>query len=107
MQSFVLVAEIGADVPEIFTCFQRALQNIIRVTEIPDGCIGVQREENEHKTGCNANMEPTARFGATRIHINDDDGRCAYLYHIAFCYLYKSYIILPFATCTNLALLQL
>ena len=53
VQSFVLVAEIGADVPESFTCFQR--------------------EEGE--TGCNANMEPTARFGATKIQINDNDGR--------------------------------
>ena len=52
MQSFVLVAEIGADVPESFTCFQR--------------------EEGE--TGCNVNMEPTARFGATAIQINDNDG---------------------------------
>ena len=53
VQSFVLVGEIGADVPESFTCFQR--------------------EEGE--TGCNANMEPTARFGATKVSINDDDGR--------------------------------
>ena len=52
MQSFVLVAEIGEDVPESFTCFQR--------------------EEDE--IGCNGNMEPTARFGATKITINDDDG---------------------------------
>ena len=49
VQSFVLVGEIGADV----TCFQR--------------------EEGE--TGCNANMEPTARFGATEIQIFDIDGR--------------------------------
>ena len=53
MQSFVLVGEIGADVPESFTCFQK--------------------EEDE--TGCNVNREPTARFGATKISINDDDGR--------------------------------
>ena len=53
LQTFVLVGEIGADVPESFTCFQR--------------------EEGE--TGCNANMESTARFGATRIQINDDEGR--------------------------------
>ena len=53
VQSFVLVGEIGADVPESFTCFQR--------------------EEGE--TGCNVNMEPTARFGATKIQINDNDGR--------------------------------
>ena len=60
VQSFVLVGEIGADVPERFTCFQR--------------------EEGE--TGCNANMEATARFGATRIQINDDDCRL-YLHVIA------------------------
>ena len=53
VQSFVLVGEIGADVPESFTCFQR--------------------EEGE--TGCNVSMEPTARFGATRIQINDNDGK--------------------------------
>ena len=53
VQSFVLVGEIGADVPESFTCFQR--------------------EEGE--TGCNVKMEPTARFGATRIQINDNDGK--------------------------------
>ena len=57
MQNFVLVAEIGADVPEGFTCFQR--------------------EEGE--AGCNVNMEPTARFGATRIQINDNDGRLDFL----------------------------
>ena len=51
MQSFVLVAEIGASVPEDFTCFQR--------------------EESE--TGCNVNMESNARFGATKISIADDD----------------------------------
>ena len=51
VQSFVLVAEIGADVPEDYTCFQR--------------------EGSE--TGCNANMESYARFGATKISINDDD----------------------------------
>ena len=53
VQSFVLVAEISKDVPDSFACFQR--------------------EQGE--TGCNANMEPTARFGATKISINDDDGR--------------------------------
>ena len=53
VQSFVLVGEIGADVPESFTCFQR--------------------EEGE--SGCNANMEPTARIGATRIRIDDNDCR--------------------------------
>ena len=53
VKSFVLVAEIGVDVPEKFTCFQR--------------------EEGE--TGCNVNMEPTARFGAATIQINDNDGR--------------------------------
>ena len=76
VQSFALVAEIGADVPESFTCFQRALQSFIPVVEIPDGCNCSQREVNEGEIGCNANMEPTARFGATRIHINDDDGKC-------------------------------
>ena len=53
VQIFVLVGEIGADVPESFTCFQRA----------------------KGETGCNVTMEPTARFGATRIQINDNDGR--------------------------------
>ena len=53
VQSFVLVGEIGADVLESFTCFQR--------------------EEGE--TGCNVTMQPTARFDATRIQINDNDGR--------------------------------
>ena len=53
MQSFVLVGEIGADVPESFTCFQG----------------------NEGDIGCNLNSELTARFGATRISINDNDGR--------------------------------
>ena len=53
MQSFILVAEIGADVPERLTCSQR--------------------EEDE--TGCNGNMEPFARFGATKISIIDNDGR--------------------------------
>ena len=62
VQSFVLVGEIGADVPESFTCFQI--------------------EEGE--TECNANMEPTARFGATRIRINDNDRRL-YLHVIAMC----------------------
>ena len=53
VQSFVLVAKIGEDVPDSFTCFQR--------------------ENGE--TGCNANMEPTARFGATKISVNDNDGK--------------------------------
>ena len=53
VQSFVFVGEIGADVPENFTCFQG----------------------KEGETGCNVNMEPTARFGATEIQINDNDGR--------------------------------
>ena len=53
VQSFVLVGEIGTDVPESYTCFQ---------TE-------------ECEIGCNVNMEPTARFGATKIRINDNDGR--------------------------------
>ena len=53
VQSFVLVAEISASVPENFTCFQR--------------------EESE--TGCNVNMESYARFSATKISITDDDGR--------------------------------
>ena len=70
MQSFVLVAEIGADVPEHFTCFQKAPQNFVAVAA---DCTCLQREANE--TGCNANMEATARFGATRIHIIDDDSR--------------------------------
>ena len=55
MQSFVLVAEIGADVPERLTCFQR--------------------EEDE--TECNGNIDPFARFGATMISIIDNDGRFA------------------------------
>ena len=100
MQSFVLVAEIGADVPESLTCFQGALESFMPVTEVSDGCTRVRREEKGGETGCNANMEPTARFGATRIHINDNDGRCAHLYgfqhystSIAFCYLYQSCII--------------
>ena len=54
VQNFVLVGEIGADVPDRFTCFQR--------------------EEGE--TGCNSNMEPIAKFGAAKIQINDNDGRC-------------------------------
>ena len=53
MQSFVLVAEIGADVPEGLTCFQ---------TE-------------PFEPQCNANMDPSARFGATKISIIDDDGK--------------------------------
>ena len=57
VQSFVLVAEIGADVPEDFTCFKR----------------------KENETGCNANMESYARFGATKISINDDDDGRFYL----------------------------
>ena len=57
MQSFVLVGEIGADVPERFTCFQ----------------------SEGGETGCNVNMEPTARFGATRIQIYDNDGRLDYI----------------------------
>ena len=61
VQSFVLVGEIGADVPDNFTCFQK--------------------EEGE--TGCNANMEPNARFGATTIQINDDDGRFLHSIHFA------------------------
>ena len=73
VQSFVLVAEIGADVPEDFTCFRRASQYFVPFSEIPESCTCLQREEI--KTGCNANMEPTAKFGATRIHIYDDDGR--------------------------------
>ena len=53
MQSFILVAEIGADVPERLTCFQR----------------------EEVEAGCNGNMDPFARFGATKISIIDNDGR--------------------------------
>ena len=73
VQSFVLVAEIGTDVREDFTCFQRTSQSFIAAAEIFESCTCLQRAENE--TGCNANMEATARFGATRIHIYDDDGR--------------------------------
>ena len=66
VQSFVLVGEIGADVPESFTCFQR-----------------------EGETGCNVNMEETARFGATRIQINDNDGRLdLHVIHLQFYLLY-------------------
>ena len=103
LQSFVLVAEIGLDVPEIFTCFQRAFQSFIRVAEVPDGFTCLPREEMAGEIGCNANMEPTARSGATRIHINDDDGKCVYLYYAQFllcstcyntyCCLYQSCII--------------
>ena len=57
VQSFVLVGEIGADVRERFTCFQREGGEI----------------------GCNGNMEPTARFGATRIQIYDNDGRLDFI----------------------------
>ena len=53
VQSFVLVAEIGADVPDNFTCFQR--------------------QDGDRR--CNNNTADTARFGATRIQINDNDGR--------------------------------
>ena len=63
MQSFVLVAEIGADVPERLTCFQR----------------------EEDITGCNATMDPFARFGATKISIIDNDGKFDSIY----CWLYN------------------
>ena len=81
VQNFVLVAEISGDVPKDFTCFQRASLNFVPGAEIPENCTCLQREENE--IGCNANMEATARFGATRIHIIDDDGRfdiCIFYY---------------------------
>ena len=48
-QSFILVAEIGSDVPDSFVCFQRQ-------------AIG--------DTGCRG------RAGATEIRIVDDDGKC-------------------------------
>ena len=46
------MAEISEDVPENFTCFQKEVGEI----------------------GCNATMQPTARFGATKISIRDNDG---------------------------------
>ena len=71
VQSFVLVGEIGADVPERFTCFQKG----------------------EGEIGCNVNREPTARFGATRIHINDNDGKFDMLYIVLdhYCDAHCSY----------------
>ena len=61
MQSFILVAEIGADVPESFTSFQSSIE--------PESCTCFQREERE-----TPNMELNPRFGATKISINDNDG---------------------------------
>ena len=75
VESFVLIAEIGADVPESFTSFQRPTQNVI-----PESCICSQRKKRE-----TTSMESTARFGATKISINDNDGK--FDLHI-FCSMY-------------------
>ena len=82
MQSFILVAEIGEDVPESFTSFQRLIQRFI-----PESCICSQREERE-----TTSMEQTARFGATKIFINDDDRKFD-LHIFVHCICYTSTIL--------------